>query len=118
MELGDSSITWRMPVDAGNETPKEAQHDAELQRCEELWFDDGNVVLEAEGIGFRVYRGYLARNSSVFADMFSIPLPHPETPKEGQDTIEGCALIQMNDSAEHLRYFLLAMNDSTCGPFT
>jgi hypothetical protein len=80
----------------------------ELRRCEELWFDDGTVVLEAEGIGFKVYRGHPARNSSVFADMFSIALPK----LDGQ-TFDGCALIQLSDPSEQLRYFLLAMNDST-----
>ena len=44
-----------------------------ITRHSDLWFDDGNVILIAEGIGFRVYRGVLARQSEVFRDTFEIP---------------------------------------------
>lgn len=40
-----------------------------------LWFDDGNVILIAEDIGFCVYRGVLARQSEVFRDTFQMPQP-------------------------------------------
>ena len=35
----------------------------ELERCNELWFDDGTVVLQAENVIFRVYMGILIRHS-------------------------------------------------------
>ncbi|TFK49217.1 hypothetical protein OE88DRAFT_1736862 [Heliocybe sulcata] len=50
--------------------PKPAYH-----HCTDLWFEDGNVVFQAQTTFFRVHRGVLAANSSVFKDMFSFPQP-------------------------------------------
>ncbi|EPQ53822.1 hypothetical protein GLOTRDRAFT_45447, partial [Gloeophyllum trabeum ATCC 11539] len=66
-----------------------------------LWFDDGTVVLNAEGTLFRVYRGVLSRESSVFRDMFSIP-------QSGVDEIDGCPLVRVYDSAADMERFLKA----------
>lgn len=38
----------------------------ELERCNELWFDDETVVLQAENVIFRVYMGILIRHSEFF----------------------------------------------------
>ncbi|KAI0742362.1 hypothetical protein C8Q80DRAFT_1108543 [Daedaleopsis nitida] len=43
---------------------------AVLERDNELWLDDGNIVLVAGGVGFRVYKGLLAAQSPVLCDMF------------------------------------------------
>lgn len=40
-----------------------------MQPSNDVWFDDGNVILQAESTLFKVYRGILAQNSSVFHDM-------------------------------------------------
>ncbi|KAJ7061540.1 hypothetical protein C8F01DRAFT_937617, partial [Mycena amicta] len=45
----------------------------QLRRIEELWFEDGNIVLQAGAAMYRVYRGTLAMHSSVFKDMLSFP---------------------------------------------
>lgn len=34
-----------------------------------LWYEDGNVILVAEGTGFCVYKGILTDNSDDFGDM-------------------------------------------------
>lgn len=78
-------------------------------RRSDLWFEDGNVVLEAEGTFFKVYRGNLARHSSVFAAMFSFP--QPKTQSDPSESVEGCPIVHMPDAATHLRYFLIALND-------
>ena len=39
-------------------------------RDEDFWFEDGTVVLVAEGVEFRVYEGLLADHSPVLRDMF------------------------------------------------
>lgn len=79
---------------------------APFQRSEEVWLEDGNVVLVAEGVAFKVYRGILARSSPVFSQMFTFPQPPVEP-----ETMEGSPVVHMSDSAAHLRYFLVAMYD-------
>ncbi|KAJ3558150.1 hypothetical protein NM688_g1093 [Phlebia brevispora] len=65
---------------------------SEPQRHERLWFEDGNVVLQAGDTMFRVYRGILCNASEVFRDMFSIPQP-----PEGE-TVDGVPLVRLYDS--------------------
>ncbi|GJE90684.1 BTB/POZ domain-containing protein [Phanerochaete sordida] len=79
---------------------------AHLTRCEELWFEDGTVVLRAEDTVFRVYRGMLCRQSSVFKDLFEVPQP------ANGECYEGCPLVHMEATpAEDLRDILLAIHD-------
>lgn len=40
-----------------------------MQPSNDVWFDDGNVILQAESTLFKVYRGILVQNSTVFHDM-------------------------------------------------
>src|ERR1700691_1251235 len=60
------------------------------------WFDDGNIVLEAEQTQFRVYRGILSENSVVFKDMFDLSRPGDER------EVEGCPVVHLADSADDL----------------
>ena len=79
---------------------------SQLTRCEELWFEDGTVVLRAEDTIFRVYRGVLCRQSSVFKDLFEVPQP------ANGECYEGCPLVHMEATpAEDLRDILLAIHD-------
>lgn len=75
-------------------------------RIPDLWFEDGNVILQAEQSFFRVYTGILSARSTVFRDMFSFPQP------ETEDLMEGCPIIVLHDSAEDVNYFLKAIYDS------
>lgn len=72
-----------------------------------LWFEDGNILLRAEGVLFKVYKGFLCKQSSVFADMLS--LPQPSTAAE--DLCDGCPIVRMSDSSAALEVFLSAMFD-------
>ena len=47
----------------------------DVKRDEEVWFTEGNVVLQAGGVAFKVYQGILALDSEVFSGMFSMPQP-------------------------------------------
>ncbi|KAJ7494261.1 hypothetical protein B0H11DRAFT_2190590 [Mycena galericulata] len=58
------------------------------QRIGKLWFEDGNIVIQAGNSQFRVYRGILAARSSVFQDMLSFPQP-PDS-----ELFEGCPLTR------------------------
>ncbi|KZT20216.1 hypothetical protein NEOLEDRAFT_1076080, partial [Neolentinus lepideus HHB14362 ss-1] len=66
----------------------------------ELWFDDGSVVLRAEDTLFRVHRSVLASRSPIFKDMFSVPQ------SEGEETVEGCSVVQSQDRADEIETFL------------
>ena len=79
----------------------------ETTRTQDLWFHDGNLILQAENTIFRVYGGFLAARSSVFRDMFSFP-----PPEEGNAKMDGCHIIALYDSAKDLAYFLRAIFDS------
>ncbi|KDQ59933.1 hypothetical protein JAAARDRAFT_56859 [Jaapia argillacea MUCL 33604] len=74
------------------------------KKHESLWFEDGNVVLVASGtLAFKIYRGVLIRSSEVFRDMFAIPQP------EFMETMDGCPLINVHDSALDLGHLLSAL---------
>ena len=82
-----------------------------LIRSQDVWYDDGNVVIQTENIVFKVFRGILASNSAVFADMFSVP--QPATPViTGPDTYDSCPLVQIYDTPEDTRHFLKAIHDA------
>ncbi|KAJ7061885.1 hypothetical protein C8F01DRAFT_987358 [Mycena amicta] len=70
-----------------------------------LWFHDGNIVLVAASVAFKVHRGQLRRHSEVFDDLFSIPQP-PE-----QDLFDGCPWVEVYDCPTDVLYFLTALYD-------
>ncbi|KAF7360150.1 hypothetical protein MVEN_00743500 [Mycena venus] len=61
-----------------------------------IWMPYGDIILQAESTQFRVNRDILAQQSSVFADMFSVPLP-PNEP-----TVEGCPIVRVTGYCEGL----------------
>ena len=85
-----------------------APHDEKpkLIRREDLWFDDGNVVFQAQDAVFRVHKSVLCRESAFFRDMFS--LPQPLTLRE---TYDGCPLVKVQDSVEDISLFLAVIFD-------
>ncbi|KAF7298760.1 hypothetical protein MIND_00823500 [Mycena indigotica] len=77
--------------------------DSTTHRCEELWFEDGNIVLQAGATQYKVYRGTMARNSPVFHDMLGFPQPAEA------ETVEGLPLVKLHDDAEEVTPFLKAL---------
>ncbi|KAJ7221395.1 hypothetical protein GGX14DRAFT_353743 [Mycena pura] len=75
------------------------------RRIEGLWFEDGNIVLQAGNALYRVYRGTLATHSSVFKDMLSFPQP-PDS-----EVIDGCPLTNLPDPEAEVTPFLKALFD-------
>ncbi|KAJ7457648.1 hypothetical protein B0H11DRAFT_1818297 [Mycena galericulata] len=66
-----------------------------IVRSEEYWFDDGNIILQVESTQFRLTKSMLAMHSSVFRDMFTVPLPADEP------TIENCPVVVLpGDSSQ------------------
>ncbi|KAJ7185853.1 hypothetical protein C8R46DRAFT_882121 [Mycena filopes] len=70
-----------------------------------IWMPYGDIILQAESTQFRLNRDVLARQSSVFKDMFSIPQP-PNEP-----TIEGCPIVHVSDTAMDWELFLGMLYD-------
>ncbi|KAF7370393.1 BTB domain-containing protein [Mycena sanguinolenta] len=66
----------------------------------DLWIDDGNVVLQAGNIQFRVHWGVLARNSSIFRGMRGLPQPLE------QPSVEGCLVVELSDDPSDVEYLL------------
>ncbi|KAL1700927.1 hypothetical protein EV121DRAFT_283046 [Schizophyllum commune] len=69
----------------------------------EVWFDDGNIVLQAENVQFKFYKGLLATYSPFFKDAFAIPQPQLE---QDSDTVDGCQIMRLPDSAADVEYML------------
>ncbi|KAH9922084.1 uncharacterized protein B0H18DRAFT_846023, partial [Fomitopsis serialis] len=67
---------------------------------EDIWYPDGDVVLEAQGHVFKVYQGLLALNSDVFRDLFAIAQP------KAVETIDGCPVVHLHDHPIELRHLL------------
>ncbi|KAJ7684257.1 hypothetical protein DFH06DRAFT_1027061 [Mycena polygramma] len=72
-------------------------------RVRELWFKDGNLILEAGNSQYRVYGGFLGARSHVFADMLEIPQP-PDS-----ELVEGCPLVRIPDPDVEVTPFSKAM---------
>ncbi|KAF5309888.1 hypothetical protein D9619_010193 [Psilocybe cf. subviscida] len=66
----------------------------------EIWFEDGNVILQVSNKQYKVHRGVLATHSSVFKDMFGVPQP------ADQLSVEGCPIAELADSMEDWDEFL------------
>ncbi|KAF7326082.1 BTB domain-containing protein [Mycena kentingensis (nom. inval.)] len=71
-----------------------------------IWMRAGDIVLQAENTQFRVNSDILARQSSVFADMFELG---KQTKDEEQ--IEGCPIVHLSDSAKDWDALLTAFYD-------
>ncbi|KAI0668972.1 hypothetical protein C8Q78DRAFT_1193951 [Trametes maxima] len=83
-----------------------------LSKDDELWFEDGNLVLVARDVKFRIYKGPLVAHSPVFKDMLSLPQPVTTGRNDAaivaneEDENRQCPVIPLPDSPEDLRHFL------------
>ncbi|KAI1795309.1 hypothetical protein LXA43DRAFT_1178782 [Ganoderma leucocontextum] len=71
-----------------------------LRRHAEFWFTDGNIILATRRTGFRIYRGPLASQSTVFSDMFA------SSTSSADETFDGCPVVQLSDSPHDLAHLL------------
>ena len=71
----------------------------------DIWFEDGNVVLVAGGVAFKVHRGQLERHSEIFRDLFSLPQPADRPMYQGFPTVE------LYDSPSDITFLLRALYD-------
>ncbi|KAF7297709.1 BTB domain-containing protein [Mycena kentingensis (nom. inval.)] len=77
---------------------------SEIVRSADHWLEDGSIVLQVESTQFRVTKSTLAKYSTVFQDMLSLPLP-PDEP-----LVEGCPLVIISgDSPSDWKHLLDTM---------
>ncbi|KAJ7037764.1 hypothetical protein C8F04DRAFT_998754 [Mycena alexandri] len=85
----------------GTDGASATESTAPLTRSAEYWFDDGNIILQVESTQFRLVKSILSMHSSVFSDMFTIPLPAYEP------TIDNCPVVVLSgDTAQDWTLFL------------
>ena len=80
---------------------------------DELWFDDGNAILSAEDKQFKVHRGMLSTHSPIFKVMFSLP-QSSDSDQDQAVTVQGCPVVELQDSAVELRSVLKALYYGMC----
>ena len=73
-----------------------------------LWFDDGNIVLIAQCMPFKVHRGFLIQRSEVFRDMFALPAI-PENSNVQVDMMDGVPTVHVSDHCEDVSDLLSAL---------
>ncbi|KAK7036046.1 BTB domain-containing protein [Favolaschia claudopus] len=81
----------------------DAETSREPHRLEDLWFDDGNLVIQAQSTLYWVYRGFLSSRSTVFEDMLALPQP-PDA-----ELVGGCPLVRLPDPENEVTPFLKAI---------
>jgi hypothetical protein len=93
-----------LPSAKRQRTDSESTANAPLVRSK-IWMPYGDIILQAESTQFRVNRDILARHSTVFSDMFSVPQP-PNEP-----TLEGCPIVHVSDTAKDWELLLERLYD-------
>ncbi|KAI0782147.1 hypothetical protein C8Q75DRAFT_788502 [Abortiporus biennis] len=76
-------------------------------RHPQYYFPDGNVVLVAGNIAFRVHGSVLSLHSNVFRDMLGIPRP-----ADDNYLYDECPIMPLLDTVEEVRAMLSALYDS------
>lgn len=105
MSQTNRSSQSKFPVD-GPGSLKRGRAEDDQKACDQLgllrdttyWFPDGNVIISAGEVAFRLYHGLLATQSSVFDDMLDFPQP------ESAPTMVGCPILELPDSDCDLRH--------------
>jgi BTB/POZ domain len=64
------------------------------------YLEDGNIVVVAEGVAFRVHRSLLTRHSEIFSDMFDM------------ETYDGCHVVRVPDATVHMLNLLSVLYDN------
>lgn len=77
------------------------------ERDGEFWLEGGNIVLIAQGIRFKVYKGLLTAQSPVFGDMFSAKSLRSD------EQYEGTPVARLFDSPMELRHLLRVLLPKT-----
>ncbi|KAJ7778672.1 hypothetical protein DFH07DRAFT_910993 [Mycena maculata] len=81
-------------------------HQLEPKRVIDVWFEDGNCIIEAEDYQFCLLKSFLTKRSPIFQDTFSMPQP------EDAECVNGLPVLHIHDSAADAAHFFKAIFDS------
>ncbi|KZP14542.1 hypothetical protein FIBSPDRAFT_105813 [Athelia psychrophila] len=102
------SISLDRSMPTSDESPKARARRSFPRRCcnnsrvrSGIWYDDGSVTLQAEGIQYKIYGGILVQSFSVFNVMFSFPQP----PSATTELVGGCLIVHLSNLAQGIKYF-------------
>ncbi|EJF57995.1 hypothetical protein DICSQDRAFT_110900 [Dichomitus squalens LYAD-421 SS1] len=70
----------------------------EVHNSNTVWLSNGNIVVLAGNVAFRVHKSTLALRSSVFQVIFSLPA----APDALAEDIEGCPVLHASDSSDDI----------------
>lgn len=79
----------------------------DLTRDPEFWLEDGNIVLVAHNVAFRVYRGLISKQSQIFHDMFA-------SSETGPMMFDNCPIVHLSDSPSDFRHLLRVLIPAHC----
>ncbi|KAI0046853.1 hypothetical protein FA95DRAFT_1312153 [Auriscalpium vulgare] len=97
-----SSLNGRKRARATSTEPEDVKPSLPVfERHASLWYDDGNVIVIAEDLGFRIHRGVLSRESTGLAAALAEP--------PGEPDIDDCRVLRMSDSAKDVDTVLEAL---------
>ena len=82
---------------------EELEGAGEPARSQRVWFDDGNVVLQAENVQFRAHRSILSKHSVILASLLDTAQP------DGEEMVEGCRVVKLHDASRDVEDILLAL---------
>lgn len=77
----------------------------------DIWYDDGNIILQTQKNQLKVYCGILEKASSVFRNMLSLPQPL-STAEIG--SIDEHPIVHLSDSSEAMKHILRAILRREC----
>ena len=79
-----------------------------VERDEDIWYDDGNVVISSGIIPvrmFKCHRSFLAKHCEAFNGMFSLPL------SADNEMYDGVPCVHLPDNGDDVRSFLLMLHN-------
>ena len=95
------------PVKAGGVSGKSRPVTSFFVRDEEYYFDDGNMILVADNVAFRVHKSVLARHSNFFRQI----IVQQPVSLEGIDYFDGCFVIRLPDRSFEVSDLLRILYD-------
>ena len=73
----------------------------------DIWFADGNIIVQAESTQFRVYKGTLCMSSEIFKTAIAS--------MDENRTVDGCPLLYLSDLSVDITYLFRAIFDRWYG---
>ena len=82
-------------------------NDGTIQQDQDFWFNDGNIVIIAQVVAFRVHMSVMARHSDVFAGLFAVPQPPPHGIPVGM--FDDVPSVHVSDTSYDIRMLMRAL---------